>query len=152
MAAVTIHSDFRAQENKVCHRFHCFHINLSWSAGAKCHDLPFFECWVLSQLVHFPLSLWSRGSLVPLHFLPRGWCHLLFWGYWYFPQQCWLQLVLHSAWHFIWCTLHIGFSDSSVGKESACDAEDPSSIPGFGRSAGEGIGYLLQFCWASLVV
>ena len=30
----------------------------------------FFECWVLSQLFHFPLSLSSRGSLVPLHFLP----------------------------------------------------------------------------------
>ena len=28
---------------------------------------PFFECWVLSQLFHFPFSLSSRGSLVPLH-------------------------------------------------------------------------------------
>ena len=43
------------------------------------------------------------------------------------------------------------FLDSSVGKESPCDAEDPSSIPGSGRSAGEGIGYLLQYSWASLV-
>ena len=54
MAVVTIHSDFGAQENKVCHRFHCFPIYLPWSAGVKCHDLPFFECWVLSQLVHSP--------------------------------------------------------------------------------------------------
>ena len=30
----------------------------------------FFECWILSQLFHSPLSLSSRGSLVPLHFLP----------------------------------------------------------------------------------
>ena len=30
----------------------------------------FFECWVLSQLFHSPLSLSSRGSLVPLHLLP----------------------------------------------------------------------------------
>ena len=44
-----------------------------------------------------------------------------------------------------------GFSDSSVGKESACNADDPSSIPGSGRSTGEGIGYPLQYCWASLV-
>ena len=38
-----------------------------------------------------------------------------------------------------------GFPDSSVGRESACDAEDPSSIPGSGRSAGEGIGYPLHY-------
>ena len=44
-----------------------------------------------------------------------------------------------------------GFPDSSVGKESVCDAGDPSSIPGSGRSAGEGTGYLLQYSWASLV-
>ena len=37
----------------------------------------FSECWALSQLFHSPLSLSSRGFLVPLHFLPRGWCHLL---------------------------------------------------------------------------
>jgi len=45
-----------------------------------------------------------------------------------------------------------GFPDSSVGKESTCNAEDPSSIPGLGRSSGEGIGYPLQYSWASLVV
>ena len=44
------------------------------------------------------------------------------------------------------------FLDSSVGKESACNAGDPGSIPGSGRSAGEGIGYTLQYSWASLVV
>ena len=44
-----------------------------------------------------------------------------------------------------------GFCDSSVGKESTCKAGDPSSIPGSGRSAGEGIGYPLQYSWASLV-
>ena len=36
-------------------------------------------------------------------------------------------------------------------KKSAHDAGDPSSIPGSGRSPGEGIGYLLQYSWASLV-
>jgi len=44
-----------------------------------------------------------------------------------------------------------GFPDSSVGKESACNAGDPHSIPGSGRSAEEGIGYPLRYCWASLV-
>ena len=38
-----------------------------------------------------------------------------------------------------------GFPDSSIGKESACNAGDPSSTPG------EGIGYPLQYSWASLV-
>ena len=41
---------------------------------------------------------------------------------------------------------------SSVGKESACNAGDPGSIPGSGRSPGEGIGYPLQYSWVSLVV
>ena len=45
----------------------------------------------------------------------------------------------------------MGFPDSSVGKESACNARDPGSIPGLGRSAGEGIGYPLEYYWASLV-
>ena len=44
-----------------------------------------------------------------------------------------------------------GFPDSSVGKESACNAGGPSPVPGSGRSAGEGIGYPLQHPWASLV-
>ena len=45
----------------------------------------------------------------------------------------------------------LGFPDSSVGKESACNAGDPGLIPGSGRSPGEGIGYPLQHSWASLV-
>ena len=40
---------------------------------------------------------------------------------------------------------------SSAGKEPACNAGHPGSIPGSGRSPGEGIGYPLQFSWASLV-
>ena len=40
---------------------------------------------------------------------------------------------------------------NSVVKESACSAGDPSSIPGSGRSPGEGIGYPVQYSWASLV-
>ena len=44
-----------------------------------------------------------------------------------------------------------GFPGSSAGKESASNAGNPSSIPGLGRSPGEGIGYPLQYSWASLV-
>ena len=40
---VTVYSDFGAQENKVCHCFHCFPIYLSWRDGTKCHDLSFLN-------------------------------------------------------------------------------------------------------------
>ena len=45
----------------------------------------------------------------------------------------------------------LGFPDSSVGKESACNAGDPGLIPGSERSAGEGISYPFLYSWASLV-
>ena len=44
-----------------------------------------------------------------------------------------------------------GFPDSSVGEESTCNAGDSGSIPGLGRSAGERMGYPLQYSWPSLV-
>ena len=72
-------------------------------------DAMIFVFWMLSlsQLFHSPLSLSSRGFLVPLHFLPWGWCHLHIWAYWYFSQQSWFQPVLHPAQCFSWCTMHI---------------------------------------------
>ena len=70
MAAVTVCSDFGAQESKVCHCFHCFPIYF-------CHELMgldamIFIVWMLSfnPAFHSPFSLLSKGSLVPLHFLP----------------------------------------------------------------------------------
>ena len=53
----------------------------------RCHDLRFVENWVLNQLFHSPLSPSSRGSLVPLHFLPLKWYHLHISGCWYFSKQ-----------------------------------------------------------------
>ena len=44
----------------------------------------------------------------------------------------------------------MGFSNSSVGEETACNAGDSGSIPGWGRFTGEGIGYPFQYSWASL--
>ena len=63
-----------------------------------------------------------------------------------------LKPILASR--YIYMCIHVclgGFRDSSVGKESTCNAEDPGSILGLGRSAGEGIGYPLQYSWASRV-
>ena len=48
-------------------------------------------------------------------------------------------------------TAALGSPDSSAGKESTCNAGNPSSIPGSGRSTGEWIGYPLQYSWVSLV-
>ena len=45
----------------------------------------------------------------------------------------------------------MGFPGGSDGKESACNVGDPGSIPEWGRSAGEGLGYPRQYSWASLV-
>ena len=47
--------------------------------------------------------------------------------------------------------LYLGFSGSSAGEESACSVGDSTSIPGTGRSPGEGIGYPYQYSWTSLV-
>ena len=57
-----------------------------------------------------------------------------------------LRVDYHPSFQEIW-----GFRDSSVGEESACNAGDPSLIPGLGRSTGEGIGYPLQYSWTSVV-
>ena len=43
MAAFTIHSDFRAQEEEICHYFRFFPFYLPCSNGAGCHDLRFFN-------------------------------------------------------------------------------------------------------------
>ena len=43
------------------------------------------------------------------------------------------------------------FPGGSDRKESVCNAGDPSSIPGLGRSPGEGTGHPLQYSWAFLV-
>ena len=74
--------------------FHCF--------PSICHevigqDAMILVFWMLCFKPAFSLSVSpsSRGSLVPLPFLPSGWCHLHIWGYWYFFRQSWFQLVLH---------------------------------------------------------
>ena len=100
MAAVTICNAFGAQENKICHCFHFFPIYLPWSDVTGCHDLIIiFLMLNCKPAFSFSLSSLSRGSIVPLHFLPLKWYPLHIWG-WYFSQQSWLQLVIHPAWHF----------------------------------------------------
>ena len=47
--------------------------------------------------------------------------------------------------------MYMFFPGSSAGKESICNAGNPGSIPGLGRSPGERIGCPLQYSWASPV-
>ena len=54
----------------------------------------------------------------------------------------WIKIYTHTQASLVYC---------SAGKESACNAGDPGLIPGLGRSPGEGVGYPLQYSWASLV-
>ena len=49
----------------------------------------------------------------------------------------------NDIWHFI--VLYLGFPGGSDDEESACNAGDPDSVPGLGRSPEEGDGYPLQY-------
>ena len=80
MAGVTICSDPVAQENKVCNCLHCFPICLPWSDGTGWWDwMPwssFFDCWVLNQLFHSPLSP-SSSSLFAISVVSSAYLRLL---------------------------------------------------------------------------
>ena len=82
--------------------------------------------------------------------------YFLFFLFFYFIFKLYIiVLVLPSLFYkflMFWTILQKnGFPGSLAGKESVCNAGDPSSIPGSGRSSGEGIGYPFQYSWVSLV-
>ena len=79
-----------------------------------CHEMMELDAkilvfWMLSssQLFYSPLLPSSRGSLVPLHFLPSECYHLHTWGCWYFSwHSCWyLWLMQPGIWHNVWASL-----------------------------------------------
>ena len=81
MAAVTILSDFRAQEEEICHYFHLFLLYLQWSNGARCHDLRFLMFSFKPDLSLFSFTLikrhFSSSSLSALRVLPPAYLRLL---------------------------------------------------------------------------
>ena len=81
MASITVWSDFGAQENKICHCFHFFRINLPWSDGTRCHDLCFL---MLSFKLAFSLSsfilikrFFSSSSLSAMRLVSSAYLRLL---------------------------------------------------------------------------
>ena len=132
--------------------FHCFYtpyINVQDFAFVTQNFLLLFRILSWFSLSVVSNSLWP--SYVQLNRLP---CPLSS------PRACSNSCPLNQ-----WCHPTIsssvissppafniyGFPDSSIGKNSACNAGNPGSIPGSGRSTGEEIGYPLHYSWASLV-
>ena len=80
MAAVTIHNDFEAQENKICHCFHFFPLYLPWSDGTRCHVLCFLNAeFQASSLTSFTLikRLFSSSSLSAINMVSSAYLRLL---------------------------------------------------------------------------
>ena len=88
------------------------------------------------------------------------WCHrvrdhlCLKWAERYLSIWCteWIKpWPLFCSWLFLWHSPFLsqvkGYPGASDYKESACSAEDPSSIPGSGRSPGEGTSNPLQYSY-----
>ena len=76
-----------------------------------CHEVMGLDAiilvfWMLSlsQLFHSLLLLSWRYTLVPLHFLSLGRCHLHIWGYWCFSQQSWFHLIIDPTQNFSYST------------------------------------------------
>ena len=112
-----------------------FHLNLEPKFFQNCYrhgSTPFLK--YTEQLGNFQshiTPLWSKIA----HSGPRPAVTRIF---------RFLKLINYDQ-----CKCQGGFPESSVGQESACTAGDPGSIPGLGRSTGEGIGYTLRYSWAS---
>ena len=114
----------------------------SWSQGLNldllhCRRILYLLSHTGKQCVRVPVFQYPCQHLVLSSFLMS---HFNMW-IWYFTI-----FPISTYYPPYW-----GFPDSSFGKQSTCNARDPASIPGLGRSAGEGIGYPFQYSWASLV-
>ena len=122
--AVTIHSDFGAQEKKICHCFHFFPIF---------HEVMGLDAKILAFLIlHFksalPLSFFTIISLIPINVCSNKL----------------LKILTCHRLSFIKCFC-IDFPRGSDSKASAYSVGDLGSIPGLGRSPGEGNGNPLQY-------
>ena len=109
MASVTMHSDFGAQENKICH---CFHISPSICHEVMGQDAIIFVFFFFLILHYKSAFLLSSLTLIKRFFSSSSFSAIkvvssVYLRLWYFSQQSWFQLVIHPTPHFTWCTLHI---------------------------------------------
>ena len=93
MAAVTIHSDFGAEENKICHCFHFCPIYLQWTDGTACHDFRFpvkIVEWIATslELPPPPQNQW---------FLSKSWA-VLRWFFCYCLLSCPPNILSVKKW------------------------------------------------------
>ena len=106
MAAVTICSDFGAPQNIKS-------LTVSTVSPSICHevmgpDAMILVFWMLSFKPTFSLSSFTfskrlfSSSLSAIRMVSSAYLRLLI-----FLLESWFQLILHPAWHFAWCTLHI---------------------------------------------
>ena len=107
-----------------------------------CDCQPATSSSVAPLSMGFPRQEYWRG--LPFHFLRTFLTQGLIWEALYGKvSQIYVCVHTHTHTH--------NFPGSSDGKESSCNAGDLSWIPGLGRSPGKGIGYRLQYSWASSV-
>ena len=133
---------------------------LSHSAPNTQVSLWFLEHWAGSCLSLFALASPASIALLPALCLDHcltskslfryflSWRLVLIACFLQWPRllldpRCYIPSLLHFLLH---STYHLlGFPGALDGKESACNAGDPGSIPGLGRSAREGNGHPLQY-------
>ena len=89
-------------------------VTISTVSPSICHevmglDAMIFVFWMLSfKPALFTLFFQLHQEALSSSLLSAiGWCLLHIWGYWYFSQQSWFQLVLPLAWHLAWHNLRI---------------------------------------------
>ena len=146
MAAVIIHSDFGAQENKVYHCFHFSPIYVPWSNGIVSHDLSFFE-WVLSQLFHSPFTfikkLFSASLFSAIGVVSSAYLRLLKFLLAILIPVCASSSpafrtqpsISHPAQYFTYkLNKQSDIIQSWVRKGIYCPHSNSGSIPGFGKT------------------
>ena len=111
------------------------------------HYLHFIERKTDSQensIIHATCTLQNMSFCQPHYLVFPYTCFPVLRSFLYF-----LQFNSLDLWQPLCCPM--GFPGSSAGEESTCNAGDPNSIPGLRRTPGKGIGYTLQYSWASLL-
>ena len=124
---------------------HCWVFQICWHIECSTFTASSFKSWNSSAGIPSPALALFIVVLCNAHLTS----HYRMSGFRWVITSSWFSGSLRTFFGFFHGFL--GFPSSSAGKESTCNAGDPSMIPGSGRSTGEGIGYPLQYSWHFLV-